>query len=177
MTSRFGELEVGEKDMITLKEEILGFSQYKRFFIVDPGDRSLMLWLQFADDGRTAFPILEPQIFLSSYHLNLLPAERASLEIKDRKEISVYTIVTIPQRVQETSANLKAPIVINSATRWARQIVLQDNKLEVRYPIYRELKKNLSGISSHDGKPVSNKNTIVVKPGIRESFLSPSSTD
>jgi flagellar assembly factor FliW len=50
------------------------------------------------------------------------------------------------------SANLKAPIIINNKTKAARQIVLQDSKLEVRYKMYMDLKKYIVNYTSDDSK-------------------------
>jgi len=149
-TTRFGELEVDKKDIIVFKEGLLGFESLKKFFIVDPGDQTLILWFQSAEDPATAFPILEPKIFKPEYIVKLLPAELASLELESINDASVYTILTIPKNVQEMSANLKAPIVINNKTKLARQIVLQDSKLEVRCQMYKELKRYIVNYSSDD---------------------------
>ena len=45
-----------------------------------------------------------------------------------------------------------APIIINNKSKNARQIVLQDSKLEVRYPMYMELKRSIVQFSSDDSK-------------------------
>jgi flagellar assembly factor FliW len=50
------------------------------------------------------------------------------------------------------SANLKAPIIINNKTKNARQIVLQDSKLEVRFKMYMDLKKYIVNYASDDSK-------------------------
>jgi flagellar assembly factor FliW len=149
-TTRFGELDVDKKDIVTFKEGLLGFEQLKKFFIVDPGDQTLILWCQSAEDPATAFPIIEPKIFQPHYSVKLLPAEMASLELESLNSASVYTILTIPEVVTDMSANLKAPIVINNQTKQARQIVLQDSKLEVRFKMYAELKKYISNFNASD---------------------------
>lgn len=149
-TTRFGELEVEKKDIIVFKEGLLGFENLKQFFIVDPGDQTLILWFQSAEDPATAFPIIEPKIFQPNYIVKLLPAELASLDLESINDASVYTILTIPKVVSEMSANLKAPIVINNKTKIARQIVLQDSKLEVRCKMYKELKKYIVSYASDD---------------------------
>lgn len=151
-TTRFGELELNKKDIITFKEGLLGFENLKRFFIVDPGDQTLILWFQSVDDEATAFPIIEPKIFKPDYAVKLLPAELASLELENLNNSLIYTILTIPQDVTEMSANLKAPIVINNQTRVARQIVLQDSKLEVRHKMYKELKSYIVNFASDDSR-------------------------
>jgi flagellar assembly factor FliW len=154
-TTRFGELEVDKKDVIEFTEGLLGFENQKKFFIVDPGDQTLILWLQSTDDAGTAFPIIEPKIFQPNYMVKLLPVELNSLALENLQNASVYTVLTIPQNVTEMSANLKAPVIINNKTKMARQIVLQDSKLEVRFKMYMDLKKyimNYSHNSSDDSK-------------------------
>lgn len=146
-TTRFGDLEVDKKDIITFKEGILGFENLKKFFVVDPGDHTLILWMQSIDDESTAFPVIEPKVFKPDYTVNLLPSELNSLNLENVSDSCVYSILTIPANVKEMSANLKAPIVINNKTNFARQIVLQDSKLEIRYPMYNELKMNIAKFS------------------------------
>ena len=151
-TTRFGELEVDKKDIIEFTEGLLGFENLKKFFIVDPGDQTLILWLQSTDDAATAFPIIEPKIFQPNYMIKLLPVELNSLALENLQNASVYTVLTIPQNVTEMSANLKAPIIINNKTKMARQIVLQDSKLEVRFKMYMDLKKYIVNYTSDDSK-------------------------
>lgn len=151
-TTRFGELEVDKKDIIEFTEGLLGFENLKKFFIVDPGDQTLILWLQSIDDAATAFPIIEPKIFQPNYMVKLLPVELNSLSLENLQNASVYTVLTIPQNVTEMSANLKAPVIINNKTKNARQIVLQDSKLEVRFKMYMDLKKYIVNYASDDSK-------------------------
>jgi len=151
-TTRFGELEVAKKDIITFKEGVLGFDSVKNFFVVDPGDQTLILWLQSVEDEAIAFPIIEPKIFLPDYTIKLVPAEMNSLKLETINDACVYSILTIPSLVTGMSANLKAPIIINNKTKQARQIVLQDSKLEVKYPMYKELKTYIVTYNSADVK-------------------------
>jgi flagellar assembly factor FliW len=151
-TTRFGDLDVNNQDVITFKEGILGFDNLKRFFIVDPNDQTLILWLQSIDDEKVAFPMIEPKIFKPDFIVSLLPAEMLSLNLESINDASIYTVLTIPSNVTDMSANLKAPIVINSKMNTARQIVLQNSKLEVRYPMYTELKKYIVSYASDDSR-------------------------
>jgi flagellar assembly factor FliW len=168
-TTRFGELEVDKKDIIVFKEGLLGFESLKKFFIVDPGDQTLILWFQSSEDPATAFPIIEPKIFQPEYVVKLLPAELASLDLESINDASVYTILTIPKVVTEMSANMKAPIVINNKTKIARQIVLQDSKLEVRCKMYKELKKYIVSYSSDDSTRTTATAPSVATPSSEEA--------
>ena len=156
-TTRFGELEVEKKDILTFKEGILGFETLTEFFVVDPGDQTLILWLQSTQDGEVAFPVIEPKIFNPDYKITLLPIELNSLNLEGVSNASVYSILTIPGDVQQMTANLKAPIIINNSTKQARQIVLQDNKLEVKYEMYNDLKKYIVTYHSDDSTRTTQK--------------------
>ncbi len=158
-TTRFGELEVETADIINFTEGPLGFESLKKFFLVDPGDQTLILWLQSIEDGAVAFPVIEPNIFNPDYAVQLLPAELASLNLESSAKATVYVILTIPQNVTEMSANLKAPVVINNETRLARQIVLQDNKLEVKFKMYIDLKRYIVNYASDDSRRIK-RNTV-----------------
>ena len=147
-TSRFGSMQVGEEDILLFGEGILGFENLRKFFIVDPGDDTLIMWLQSIEDGAIAFPIIEPQVFRQGGYVNLLPSELKSLELEDASAATVYNILTIPKDITRMSANLKAPILINSSKNIARQIVLQDNKLSVCHEMYKELKAHIITMAS-----------------------------
>lgn len=151
-TTRFGELEIEKTDLISFKEGLLGFENLKNFFVVDPGDQTLILWLQSTEQPNVAFPIIEPKIFKPEYTVQLVSAEMRSLELENINDAVVYSILTIPQIVTDMNANLKAPIIINNKSKLGRQIVLQDSKLEVKFPMYKELKKYIVNYNSDDTK-------------------------
>lgn len=151
-TTRFGELEVNTHDIITLNDGLLGFENLKKFFIVDPGDSTLILWLQSTEDSSVAFPIIEPKIFKPDYVAKLVPNDLAALELENATEAKIYSILTIPADITKMSANLKAPVIINSDKKIAKQIVLQDSKLNVAFEMYKDLKRYIVAYSSDDSK-------------------------
>lgn len=151
-TTRFGELQVNKDDVISFPEGLLGFESLKRFFVVDPGDSTLILWLQSVEDGKIAFPIIEPKIFKPDYIAKLLPADMNSVELESLSNAKIYSILTIPANITDMSANLKAPVVINNEKKIAKQIVLQDSKLSVKHEMYKDLKKYIVAYTSDDSK-------------------------
>jgi flagellar assembly factor FliW len=140
-TSRFGVVEVADSDIMEFSDGLLGFEDLKHFFIVDPADETLILWLQSSEAPEVAFPILEPKLFKGDYKVRLSANELRTLKIDSasKKDTLVYCIFTIPSDVSQMTANLKAPIVINTASRLARQVVLQENEYSVKFPMYKEL--------------------------------------
>lgn len=152
-TTRFGPLEVKETEIVSAREGPLGLEQLKKFFIVDPDDRALILWLQSAEDPAMALPIIEPRILIPDYQVGLLKSELEDLGLSSVSGAWVYAIVTIPEDLTETSMNLKAPLVFNPKNRSVRQIVLQDNKLKIRHNIYDALKAAMAQSSRHCHTP------------------------
>jgi len=164
-TTRFGELELNPSDIITFHEGLLGFDKLTRYFIVDPGDSTLILWLQSVEDEKIAFPIIEPKIFKPDYIAKLLPADLNGLELENLNSAKLYSILTIPANVVEMSANLKAPIVVNNAKKVAKQIVLADSKLTVKHEMYKELKTYIVNFSSDDSKRTTFSPSISLEAG------------
>jgi flagellar assembly factor FliW len=150
LTTRFGELRVEKEDIIQFPDGILGFEKLKKFFIVDPGDKTLILWLQSIEDPSIAFPVIEPKIFKPQYVVKSVPNELSLLQLESVDSAKVLCILTIPQDVTKMSANLKAPIIINNVIRIGKQVVLQDTKLTVRFEMYKDLKKCFMGKVSDD---------------------------
>lgn len=164
-TTRFGELEVNPTDLITFAEGLFGFENLKKYFVVDPGDSTLILWLQSTEDEKVAFPIIEPKIFKPDYIAKLLPADLNGLDLESLQSAKLYSILTIPGNVTEMSANLKAPVVINSAKKIGKQIVLQDSKLSVKHEMYKELKTYIVNFSSDDARRTSYEPSISIESG------------
>jgi flagellar assembly factor FliW len=164
-TTRFGELEVNPNDIISFTEGLLGFENLRKYFVVDPGDSTLILWLQSTEDEKIAFPIIEPKIFKPDYIAKLLPADLNGLELESLQAAKLYSILTIPANVTEMSANLKAPIVINSNKKVGKQIVLQDSKLSVKHEMYKELKTYIVNFSSDDARRTNYSPSIAIESG------------
>lgn len=164
-TTRFGELELNPTDFITFNDGLLGFDQLKKYFVVDPGDSTLILWLQSIEDEKVAFPIIEPKVFKPDYVAKLLPADLNGLELESLNSAKLYSILTIPSNVVEMNANLKAPIVINSAKKVGKQIVLADSKLSVKHEMYKDLKTFIVNFSSDDSKRTTYSPSIALETG------------
>jgi flagellar assembly factor FliW len=147
-TGRFGQLGVGEDEIISMPQGILGFPEYKRFCLVDPGDDTLILWFQSLDNPEIAFPILEPKIFKPDYSARLSALELRELKLENINQSAVFCILTIPADVAQMTANLKAPLVINLKGQIVKQVVLQENEYTIKHSMFKELRTHLVTIRS-----------------------------
>jgi len=142
-TTRFGTVEITAEDQLSFSEGLLGFAGLKTFVLLDDPQDEIFVWLQSCENPGIAFPVLEPELFFASYHVQLAKSDLAQLEISANDNYRVFTIITIPDDPTLMTANMKAPIVINLKNRKARQCVLQDNTLQIREPIFTALQQRL----------------------------------
>lgn len=142
-TSRFGLIAITSADVITFPEGLLGFNELRQFVLLDDPTDEIFAWLQSCEEPGIAFPILEPELFTASYDVTLSKHDLDLLKLSSQLGVRYFSIITIPQDPTQMTANLKAPIVINVAQRIARQVVLQDNSLAIREPIFTKLQQRV----------------------------------
>lgn len=141
-TTRFGSIVVGENDIITFPEGMLGFSKISQYILIERVDDSLFLWLQAVRKPSVAFPLLEPQIFEVNYRVDLSEEDRKILKLESLKHVKVFSIITIPSDPTKMTANLKAPLVVNIKTRLAHQVILHDADYPIRKSIFGDLQRH-----------------------------------
>lgn len=142
-TTRFGPIEISSEDILNFAEGLLGFNDLERFVLLDDPNDEIFAWLQSCDEPSIAFPVLEPELFEENFSLSLAKSDLQSLEVDSEKNLRSFCIITIPEDPARMTANLKAPVVVNIASRIARQCVLQNNKLEIREPIFAKLQQRV----------------------------------
>ena len=144
-TKIFGEIEVDESRFITFEDGILGFPDLKRFMLIHDEESSgaqLISWMQSIDEPAFAMPVLDPLKVCSDYNPEVEDELLISLGDVQGEDILVLTTVTVPPEIEKMTANLRAPFIINANNLKACQIILEDEKYLIKYPIYEVLKGN-----------------------------------
>lgn len=133
-TTRFGELEIEDSEIITFPRGILGFEAVKQYVLLDG---SGPFWfLQAVEDPDLTFVVIDPRSIARDYKVEVPKHEVKEIDIEDPNEAVVLTIVTIPAEPREMTANLQAPLLISSSSRRAKQVVLTDHGCNLRYPVF-----------------------------------------
>lgn len=137
-TRLFGEIEIDESKIITFEDGIIGFPDMKKFTLIfdeEKEGRPSISWLQSMDEPEIAFPVMDPLFVCETYNPSVEDELLKNLGTIKEDNLYVLVTVTVPQDIKELAVNLKAPIVINTDTRKASQIIVEDD-LPVRYRIY-----------------------------------------
>lgn len=132
-TQRFGDIAIPDDKIITMPKPVLGFEQLKRYCIIERDDCDPFLWYQSIDDPGVAFMIVNPLVFYPDYRIEVNPRELDELKIGDIRDVETYAIVTIPANPADISINLQGPLLINTRTRLAKQLVLVNSSYRVRH--------------------------------------------
>ena len=135
LTTRFGTVEVPDKDVLFFSLGVLGFSEVRRYVMLDHGRNTPLKWLQAVDKPELAFPMVPATDLVEDYHITVSPDDLAALAMESTDELLAFVILTIPNGMPErTTANLKAPIVMNPTTHLARQVLVEQD-YPIRYPL------------------------------------------
>jgi flagellar assembly factor FliW len=135
-TSRFGELEINEQEIIEFPQGILGFESTKSYVVLGFEEQAPFKWLQAVEDSALAFVIAEPFLFFPGYEFDLADEDAKLLEAAKLEDLCIYVIFVIRDKTTEASANLMAPIVVNAAKGKAKQVVLNTEKYTTKHLLF-----------------------------------------
>ena len=57
------------------------------------------------------------------------------LDIKDPNDVLILCLITLGRTLNESTVNLKAPIIINIKNNKGKQLILQDDKYKIKEPL------------------------------------------
>lgn len=122
---------------LEFKEGLPAFEEYKNFVVeVNKDETNPFHTLQSLDEAKLSFIIIDPFIINKDYDFKLTDSTVEKLDIKNPKDLLVYTIVTIPDDdYKNMTTNLLAPIIINTKNNLAKQIILTDTDYKTKHKI------------------------------------------
>ncbi|MFM7051021.1 MAG: flagellar assembly protein FliW [Planctomycetota bacterium] len=132
-TTRFGSVDIDETRTLEFPAGLLGFSSYRTFALLQPDDQGVFFWLQSTESPDLAFVVTDPALWLPDYQANIRKEQMEELGLTETSDAQVLVIVN--KRDNSLTANLQGPLVINSATRRAMQLVLAEKKWSTRHEL------------------------------------------
>ncbi len=143
-TKLFDEIEVDEEKLITFPQGIIGFPELTDFLLIhDSESEGGIRWMQSIQEPAFAMPVIDPLIVMPDYNPSIEDDLLKPLgDVKEENTLVLVTI-TVPHEIEKMTVNLKGPIVINGENRKATQIIIEDDKYLVKFPIYQILKDNM----------------------------------
>jgi flagellar assembly factor FliW len=113
-----------------------GFPAHRQFVLVRLNDVGLLYAFTSIQDPAIRFLVAPPEPFFPDYAPEIENDVFAALNTKDPDRLLVMVVITAG--VNETTANLLAPIIIDRDSRRAMQVVLNDSNMPVRAIMRRD---------------------------------------
>lgn len=142
-TTRFGEIEVPENDVIHLPLGLIGFPELKKYVLLDHDKDSPFKWFQSLEDGAIAFVLIDPLLFKPDYIAEVTDNELTELDVQVEEDLVISVIVTVPSNPQNMTANLKAPLIFNLKNRRGKQVILNTSQYNTRHNIMDEVRERV----------------------------------
>lgn len=113
---------------------VAGFAAHRAFVLTEIDPASIMCAMRAVDDPDVRFLVIPPGPFFPDYAPEISDDWASTLELTSAEDALVLVIVNPGTGVVDATVNLLAPIVINTVTLRAAQVVL-DADLPLRSPL------------------------------------------
>ncbi|MFX4261965.1 flagellar assembly protein FliW [Pelotomaculum propionicicum] len=126
-----------EKNIFTFPAGLPGLPlELNRYALIALSEESPFFFLHSLQEQDVGFVLINPFAFFPDYEFDLTAEESEALDIKKAdQQIAVFCIVNASQGLKKATINLLAPLMLNTATGAARQVVLNDKRYSIRHPL------------------------------------------
>jgi flagellar assembly factor FliW len=121
--------------IIQFDEGLIGFSDCKRFVLMENDEIAPFRRLQSTDRPDVGFFVINPSLIVANYHSMIPGREWESLELSAPAAGISLVICIIGPSSTESTGNLQAPLIINYEKMAGKQIILTDTHLTSRHPL------------------------------------------
>jgi flagellar assembly factor FliW len=134
-TRDFGSIDIDEKEIITFQQPIYGFEELRHYVLLyDDEVGGQFMWLQSTEEQNICFILLDPALILNGYPSALSTELTEGLHKKGIKNPVFRVIAVVRNDMMQSTVNLKSPIVIDAQSKYAAQVILDDD-----YPVRKPL--------------------------------------
>jgi flagellar assembly factor FliW len=121
---------------IHLAAPMPGFPAHRRFALVRLNEEGMLYAFTSIDNPDLRFLVVPPDPFFEGYTPEIPDEALALLGYPEAEDLVTMLVITAGK--EATSANLMAPIVINTVNRMAIQVVLAGTEMPVRAILSRD---------------------------------------
>ena len=131
-TKYFGEVEYSQTDVVTFPAGLYGFEEEKEYLLIPFEGSTLLYSLQSVKTPMLSFILVHPFSLDPGYAPVLQPEELKTLKVEKSEELCYYALCALKKPSSESTVNMRCPVVINPDTQTAMQVVLEDDRWQMR---------------------------------------------
>jgi len=134
-TRNFGTIEVNDEEILYFDEGLPGFPGDRRFVLLTE-DENPICYLQSVDDGDIAFVVADLASIMPEYSPQVAEEHLGSIGTCDDEDLLVLNICTVGLAMEDSTVNLKAPIVINAVAKKGKQVICSNEEYLINAPLF-----------------------------------------
>ncbi|MFS0783688.1 flagellar assembly protein FliW [Bacillus sp. 1P06AnD] len=134
-TKYHGELDINEHQMWNFQSGIPGFPAEHEFALYPLSEGDTFSVLQSTKNENIAFVVASPFPFFPAYDFELETSIISQLDIKEKNDVLPLVILTLGDSMEESTANLQAPVIFNLSNQKAKQVILHDSGYMTKHPL------------------------------------------
>lgn len=120
---------------IFFEKGIPGLEKYREFEINQVESNEKFKQIISIEDLNIGFIAISPFEIKKDYELNLSDDVIKELQIDSPKDVLVLSLITLGKTLEKSTVNLKAPVIINIKNNKGKQLILQDDKYNIKEPL------------------------------------------
>lgn len=143
-TKFFGEVDIDDGKILDFPNGIIGFEDYKKYAIIydiDDESESKISWLQSIEEPALALPVVDPLAIVAEYSPTIEDELLKPLGNPADEDLLCLLVMTVPSDMTKVTANLKAPVIINSKTNKGVQLIVDNADYPVKFNVYESVQK------------------------------------
>ncbi|WP_027702928.1 flagellar assembly protein FliW [Metaclostridioides mangenotii] len=119
---------------VEFRKPLLGFDNLNKFEILEVEANPLFKEINSTEDENISFLSISPFAVDEDYEIDLSDSDIEELEIENPEDVILLNIITLGESLATSTVNMRAPIVLNINKELASQIVIQNDKYDIRTP-------------------------------------------
>ena len=117
---------------ILFEKGIPGFENYRYFNVNIVEGNKKIYNIVSKEDSNVGFISISPFDIKKDYEIDLDDQFIKELDIKNEKDVLVLCLITLGKSLKDSTANLKAPILIKIKNNRCKQLILEDDKYKIK---------------------------------------------
>lgn len=136
-TRDFGEVPIDSEKIISFPNGIYAFEEYTSFALLSPlGEGNHPMWLQSTQKSELCFIVFNPcEMVNGGYSPELMTDQLELIGSPKTDDILYLSIAVIPENHKKSTINLKSPIIVNTNSSVAAQVIVAED-YQIKHPIF-----------------------------------------
>lgn len=130
------EFSYNKEGVIVFQEGLFGFEDCTRFIpIAMEEDSDAIITLESLDDENISFIAMNPFMLVENYEPKLSEIDKEKLDFNNEDDLSFYVLAVVKKPTEESTVNLKCPIVVNAIKKKGVQVILDGDEYDFRHTL------------------------------------------